>query len=87
MSNILEVNWNIAVISVFLSYILIDVFDIGYRIKKLLKRNEFEVMKPFDCPVCMSFWICVILTTIFLQAIATPMAAFLLTKIIDKNGK
>lgn len=50
--------------------ILNEYFNIGFRIKYILRKplkrflnkNHWEIIKPFDCRFCMYFWISNIIT-------------------------
>ena len=57
------------IISVGIAILLVDVFSIGLRIKKMLKLPLHKPLKPFDCLTCTAFWISLIICIIFTPSI------------------
>jgi len=52
-------------ITLFLTVILVEVLNWGYFIKRALKKNEFDILKPFDCLPCTAFWLSIPLGMMF----------------------
>lgn len=74
--------------SVFSALVLIHTFHIGSLVKKMLGRHPSEIIKPFDCLPCMSFWCAIILVPVLIYGvplyIVSIMAAYVAAYIINK---
>ena len=49
-------------VSYAISLILVEYFNIGFRLKLLFKIPTHEIKKPYDCRFCLYFWISNIIT-------------------------
>ena len=58
---------SIAISSIGIAIILVDILSLGSRIKKLFKIDPYKSIKPFDCITCMAFWSSVILSVIYYE--------------------
>jgi hypothetical protein len=66
-----------------LAYFLIDVYGLGYKLKKWFKIKGR--VKPFDCNYCLTFWVCVVLYFVpeyYSNFIALTFGAAYLSKFI-----
>lgn len=79
---------SIAIGSIGIAIILVEILSIGARLKKLFKINPYKSIKPFDCIMCMSFWTSLILGLVFaeteLDAIAGSSAAVIGVYLLER---
>jgi len=65
-----------------------EVISIQNYIKRWLKMDEWQSIKPLDCTLCMSFWIGLIIgaaeTTNIWQAVQVALMAVLCERIMNK---
>ena len=57
---------NLLIVTLFSSYLWYDVFEIQFKIKKLLKIPAHQSVKPWDCYTCTNGWVGIFLTIICL---------------------
>jgi len=62
--------------------ILIEILNVGKYIKRIMKRNEFEFMKPWDCFPCMTFYPSIIYSIVFFRDIQTSITGVGLSLIV-----
>jgi hypothetical protein len=72
----------ITILALFTSLLLVRVLNWGYYVKKALKKNTFDQLKPFDCLPCSSFWVAIILSIIFANSIEVTILASALSYIL-----
>lgn len=70
----------LAIISIFVAYILHQEINIGYRLRMLLKLSRTKPYKLLDCYPCFTFWTALAIT----QNIALTMACYMIAVVIDK---
>lgn len=70
----------LAIISIFVAYILHQEINIGYRLRILLKLSRTKPYKLLDCYPCFTFWTVLAIT----QNIVLTMACYMIAVVIDK---
>jgi hypothetical protein len=46
-----------AISATAIALLMTEVISVQNYIKKWLKMDEWQIIKPFDCSLCLSFWI------------------------------
>jgi len=76
-------------ITLFLTVVLVEVINWGTYIKILLGVNVFDILKPFDCLPCTTFWVSIISSIIFTsnltEATIVITLSFLIARWMQKN--
>lgn len=68
--------------------LMTEVISIQTYIKRWLKMDEWQSIKPFDCSLCLSFWIGLVIgaaeTTNIWQAVQVALMAVICERIMNK---
>ena len=75
---------NTIIISFFSSIVLLRELSLSYRIKAILKLDQFTSIKVLDCFPCFTFWTSIITLLFTNENIIYSLATFLLATIYDK---
>ena len=77
-----------AISAAAIALLMTEVISIQNYIKKWLKMDEWQSIKPFDCSLCLSFWIGLGIgaaeTTNIWQAVQVALIAVLCERIMNK---
>ena len=77
-----------AISATAIALLMTEVISIQNYIKRWLKMDEWQSIKPFDCTLCMSFWIGLIIgaaeTTNIWQAVQVALMAVICERIMNK---
>ena len=71
-------------ITLFATILLLREWSLSYRIKQLLKLDQFEKIKLLDCFPCFSFWASIIVVLFTHENIIYSLATFVIASILDK---
>ena len=75
---------NTIIISFFSSLVLLRELSLSYRIKSILKLDQFTSIKVLDCFPCFTFWTSIITLFFTHDNIIYSLAVFILATIYDK---
>ena len=75
---------NTIIISLFTSIILLRELSLSYRIKAILKLDQFTPIKVIDCFPCFTFWVSIITLLFTNENIIYSLATFVIATILDK---
>jgi hypothetical protein len=70
----------LAVISIFVAYVLHQEINIGYRLRMLFKLSRTKPYKLLDCYPCFAFWTALAIT----QDLILTMTCYMIAVVIDK---
>jgi len=77
-----------AISATAIALLMTEVISIQNYIKRWLKMDEWQSIKPFDCSLCLSFWIGLIIgaaeTTNIWQAVQVALMAVICERIMNK---
>ena len=77
-----------AISATAIALLMTEVISIQNYIKKWLKMDEWQSIKPFDCSLCLSFWIGLVIgaaeTTNIWQAVQVALMAVICERIMNK---
>jgi hypothetical protein len=72
---------SIAIISMATAIVFTETVAPLY-IKRLLKYNPFDYIKPWDCQFCMAHWFSILFCIIFAGTFTTGLTAWAITMLI-----
>ena len=77
-----------AISATAIALLMTEVISIQNYIKRWLKMDEWQSIKPFDCSLCLSFWIGLVIgaaeTTNIWQAVQVALMAVICERIMNK---
>ena len=77
-----------AISAAAIGLLMTEVISIQTYIKRWLKMDEWQSIKPFDCSLCLSFWIGLVIgaaeTTNIWQAVQVALMAVICERIMNK---
>ena len=77
-----------AISAAAIGLLMTEVISIQNYIKRWLKMDEWQSIKPFDCSLCLSFWIGLVIgaaeTTNIWQAVQVALMAVICERIMNK---
>jgi hypothetical protein len=75
---------NTIIISFFSSIVLLRELSLAYRVKSMIKLDQFTPIKVLDCFPCFTFWVSIITLFFTQDNIIYSLAIFILATIYDK---
>ena len=75
---------NTIIISFFSSLVLLRELSLSYRIKSILKLDQFTNIKLIDCFPCFTFWTSLLVIFFTGENFIYSLATFILATIYDK---
>ena len=70
----------LAVISIFVAFVLHQEINIGYRLRMLFNLSRTKPYKLLDCYCCFAFWTALAIT----QDLILTMICYMIAVVIDK---